>query len=175
MEIKSSLTQQLEALVKAASEITSDVHNVSRRLHPSQVELLGLPAALANFCKDFAARNEMEIVFVDGVLPQKPSPDAALCLFRVAQEAVRNVHKHSGTRRALVQLDEITGSIRLRITDEGEGFNTEASDFTQGLGLLSMEERLRSLGGELFIHSDPGRGTCIEACIPLSASVPSQR
>ena len=175
MEIKSSLTQQLEALVKAASEITSDVHNVSRRLHPSQVELLGLPAALSNFCKDFAARNEMEIVFVDGVLPQKPSPDAALCLFRVAQEAVRNVHKHSGTRRALVQLDEITGSIRLRITDEGEGFNTEASDFTQGLGLLSMEERLRSLGGELFIHSDPGRGTCIEACIPLSASVPSQR
>jgi PAS domain S-box-containing protein len=175
MKIRSSLTEQLESLVKAASEITSDVHNVSRRLHPSQVELLGLAAALSNFCKDFAARNEMEIVFVDGILHQKPSQDAALCLFRVAQEAIRNVHKHSGSRRASVQLDEITGSIRQRITDEGEGFDPDSADFSQGLGLLSMEERLHSLGGELFIHSRRGRGTCIEACIPLSASVPSAR
>ncbi len=169
-KLKSSLTQQLEALVKAASEITSDVHNVSRRLHPSQVELLGLPKALANFCKDFAARNTMEIVFVDSGLPKKPPQDAALCLFRVAQEAVRNVQKHSEARRALVQVDEVSGSMRLRVTDEGEGFDPDATDLSQGLGLLSMQERLHSLGGELFIHSRPGAGTCIEACIPLSAT-----
>lgn len=173
-ELQTSLTEQLEALVKAASEITSDVHNVSRRLHPSQVELLGLAPALSNFCKDFAARNTMEIVFVDSGLPQKPAQDAALCLFRVAQEAIRNVQKHSGTRRALVQLDEITGSMRLRVSDQGEGFDPNSSEIAQGLGLLSMQERLHSLGGELFIHSRPGGGTCIEACIPLSAAVSAE-
>jgi PAS domain S-box-containing protein len=174
MKLKSSLTQQLESLVKAASEITSDVHNVSRRLHPSQVELLGLAVALSNFCKDFASRNSMEIVFVDAGLRQKPPQDAALCLYRVAQEAIRNVQKHSGTRRALVQLDEITGSMRLRVSDQGGGFDPDSADFAQGLGLLSMEERLHSLGGELFVHSRCGGGTCIEACIPLSPTVPAQ-
>jgi PAS domain S-box-containing protein len=174
MKLRSSLTQQLETLVKAASEITSDVHNVSRRLHPSQVELLGLAAALSNFCKDFAAHNSMEIRFVDTGLSQKPPQDAALCLFRVAQEAIRNVQKHSGTRCALVELDEIAGSMRLRISDDGSGFDPDSPELTQGLGLLSMQERLHSLGGELFIHSRRGAGTCIEACIPLSASVPSE-
>lgn len=173
MKLRSSLTQQLESLVKAASEITSDVHNVSRRLHPSQVELLGLTAALANFCKDFAARNSMEIEFVHAPLSDKPSQNVALCLFRVAQEAVRNVQKHSGIRKALVQLDEDSGSLRLRISDEGVGFDPDSPDFSQGLGLLSMEERLHSLGGELFVHSRPGGGTCIEACIPLSPTVPA--
>jgi PAS domain S-box-containing protein len=175
MKLKSSLTQQLEALVKAASEITSDVHNVSRRLHPSQVDLLGLPSALSNFCKDFAAHNGMEIVFVDSGMSQKPPQDAALCLFRVAQEAIRNVQKHSGTRNANVRLDEISGSLRLRVSDQGEGFNPDSVDFVQGLGLLSMEERLHSLGGELFIHSRGGGGTCIEACVPLSLTVPSEK
>lgn len=175
MQLKSSLTEQLESLVKAASEITSDVHNVSRRLHPSQVELLGLPAALSNFCKDFAARNGMEIVFVNSCPRQKPPQDAALCLFRVAQEAVRNVQKHSGTQSALVQLDEVAGSMRLCVTDQGSGFDPDAAGFVQGLGLLSMQERLHSLGGELFVHSRAGRGTCIEACIPLSATVSSEQ
>jgi len=174
MKLKSSLTEQLESLVKAASEITSDVHNVSRRLHPSQVELLGLAPALSNFCKDFAARNSIEIEFVNDGQQQKPNQDAALCLFRVAQEAIRNVQKHSGTRRALVQLDEISGSLRLRVSDQGAGFDPASPDFTQGLGLLSMEERLHSLGGELFIHSRPGAGTCVEACIPLSPTVAAE-
>jgi len=173
VKLKSSLTQQLESLVKAASEITSDVHNVSRRLHPSQVELLGLVPALSNFCKDFAVRNSMEIEFYHDSLQHKPPQDAALCLFRVAQEAIRNVQKHSGTRRALVQLDENSGSLRLRISDHGAGFDPESNEHPQGLGLLSMQERLHSLGGELFVHSRPGGGTCIEACIPLKADVPA--
>jgi len=173
MKLKSSLTQQLEALVKAASEITSDVHNVSRRLHPSQVELLGLPTALSNFCRDFAERNSMEIESENAGLQHKPTQEAALCLFRVAQEAIRNVQKHSGSNRALVQLDEVSGSLRLRISDHGSGFDPQSAELSHGLGLLSMEERLHSLGGELFIHSRPGGGTCIEACIPLSPTVPA--
>jgi PAS domain S-box-containing protein len=169
----SALAKELEALVRTAGEITSDVHNVSRRLHPSQVELLGLAPALNNFCREFANRNSMRIQFTSACLTCKLPEDASLCLFRVAQEAIRNVHKHSGCREALVELDEISGSLRLRISDRGNGFDPSLAEASQGLGLLSMEERLRSMGGELFVHSRPGGGTCIEATIPASQSVPA--
>lgn len=167
----SAFATELEALVRTAGEITSDVHNVSRRLHPSQVELLGLAPALNNFCREFATRNSMRIQFTSACLTCKLPEEAALCLFRVAQEAIRNVHKHSGCREALVELDEISGSLRLRISDRGSGFDPISAEATQGLGLLSMEERLRSMGGELFVHSRPGGGTCIEACIPATQNV----
>jgi PAS domain S-box-containing protein len=167
----SAFARELEVLVRTASEITSDVHNISRRLHPSQVELLGLAPALNNFCREFANRNSMHIQFTSVCLTCKLPEDASLCLFRVAQEAIRNVHKHSGCREALVELDEISGSLRLRISDRGAGFNPVSVESTQGLGLLSMEERLRSMGGELFVHSRLGGGTCIEACIPATQNV----
>jgi two-component system NarL family sensor kinase len=169
----SALAKELEALVRTAGEITSDVHNVSRRLHPSQVELLGLSPALNNFCKEFASRNSMRIQFTSACLTCKLPEDASLCLFRVAQEAIRNVHKHSGCREALVELDEVSGSLRLRISDRGSGFDPTSPEASQGLGLLSMEERLRSMGGELFVHSRPGGGTCIEASIPATQDVPA--
>jgi len=169
----SALARELEALVRTAGEITSDVHNVSRRLHPSQVELLGLAPALNNFCKEFANRNSMRIQFTSACLTCKVPEEASLCLFRVAQEAIRNVHKHSGCPEALVELDEVSGSLRLRISDRGNGFDSTSAEASQGLGLLSMEERLRSMGGELFVHSRPGGGTCIEASIPATQIVPA--
>ena len=169
----SAFARELEALVRTAGEITSDVHNISRRLHPSQVELLGLAPALNNFCREFANRNSMRIQFTSACLTCKVPEEASLCLFRVAQEAIRNVHKHSGCREALVELDEISGSLRLRISDRGAGFDPVLAEATQGLGLLSMDERLRSMGGELFVHSRPGGGTCIEACIPATQNVPA--
>lgn len=170
---QSALTPQLDSLVRIASEITSDVHNVSRRLHPSQVELLGLVRALANFCKDFASRNSMEIRFAHPELPSNPSADVALCLFRVAQEAIRNVHKHSGVREAVVELKEVAGLLHLRVSDSGAGFDPASLDTTPGIGLLSMEERLRSMGGELAVQSTLGGGTIVEAQIPLSPAVPA--
>jgi PAS domain S-box-containing protein len=170
-EAGSPLARELEALVRMASEITSDVHNVSRRLHPSQVELLGLAPALNNFCREFANRNSMRIQFTSACLTCKVPEEASLCLFRVAQEAIRNVHKHSGCREAFVELDEISGSLRLRISDRGSGFDPTSAEASQGLGLLSMEERLRSMGGELSVHSRPGGGTCIEASIPATQNV----
>jgi signal transduction histidine kinase len=115
----------------------------------------------------------MEIVFNTAPSTCRLQDDAALCLFRVAQEAIRNVQKHSGCSKALVELDEVSGSLRLRVSDEGVGFDPTSPEASQGLGLLSMEERLRSMGGELFVHSRPGAGTCIEACIPVAQNVPA--
>lgn len=171
LDANSALAPQLDSLLRIASEITSDVHNVSRRLHPSQVELLGLVPALNNFFKDFASRNAMHIHFIHSGVRCKPPHDVALCLYRVAQEAVRNVQKHSGAPRADVELSEESGTIRLRVTDQGAGFDPGALDSSQGLGLLSMEERLRSMGGELLILSTPGGGTCVDASIPITPSV----
>jgi len=168
-----SFARELEALLRTASEVTTDVHNVSRRLHPSQVELLGLAPALRNFCREFAQRNSMEILFTTGPSTCKLSEEAALCLFRVAQEAIRNIQKHSGCSEALVELEEVAGSLRLRVSDRGAGFDPASPEAAQGLGLLSMEERLRSIGGELFVRSCPGSGTCIEASIPVSQGVPA--
>src|ERR1700686_281354 len=173
LKVSSALAGELEALVRTAGEITSDVHNVSRRLHPSQVELLGLAPALNNFCREFAVRNSMRIQFTSACLTCRLPEEASLCLFRVAQEAIRNVHKHSGCREALVELDEIFGSLRLRISDRGNGFDPTSAEASQGLGLLSMEERLRSMGGELFVDSRPGGGTCIKASIPATQNVPA--
>jgi signal transduction histidine kinase len=137
------------------------------------VELLGLVRALANFCKDFASRNSMEIRFVHPELPSNPSADVALCLFRVAQEAIRNVHKHSGVREAVVELTEVVGLLHLRVSDLGAGFDLASLDTAPGIGLLSMEERLRSMGGELAVQSTLGGGTIVEASIPLSPAVPA--
>jgi PAS domain S-box-containing protein len=173
-KVSATLTRQLEALVRTAGEITTDLHSVSRRLHPSQVELLGLAPALNNFCQKFAERNGMEIRFRNAAPSCKLPQDAALCLFRVAQEAIRNVQKHSGCPQATVELDEISGLLRLRVSDQGIGFDPTSPDAAQGLGLLSMEERLRSMGGELFVHSRQGGGTCIEALVPVSLIVPAQ-
>jgi two-component system, NarL family, sensor kinase len=168
-----ALAAELQLLARIASEITTDVHNVSRRLHPSQVELLGLGPALHNFCREFAERNGMNIQFTCASLTCRLQDDASLCLFRVAQEAIRNVQKHSGTPHAFVELEETPGSLRLRITDQGIGFDPVAAESSQGLGLLSMEERLRSLGGDFLVHSCPGGGTCIEASIPVTQKVPA--
>jgi two-component system NarL family sensor kinase len=171
--MSSALAMELELLAHTASEITTDVHNISRRLHPSQVELLGLGPALHNFCREFAERNAMNIRFAGAPLICRLQDDASLCMFRVAQEAIRNVQKHSGCSQAFVELEEMGGWLRLRISDAGVGFDPSGAESTQGLGLLSMEERLRSMGGELLVHSSPGGGTCIEASIPVTQKVPA--
>jgi PAS domain S-box-containing protein len=168
-----SLSNQLESLIKMAWEITSDVHHVSRRLHPSQVELLGLVTALTNFTKEFAARNGMQIQFVHSGVHSKPPQDAALCLFLVAQEAIRNAHRHSGSLKARIELAESSGFLNLRVTDEGIGFDPDSREANEGLGLLSMEERLHGMGGRLSVQSCPGGGTCVEAILPLP-SLPLQ-
>jgi signal transduction histidine kinase len=95
--------------------------------------------------------------------------DVSLCLFRVTQEALRNVVKHSQAKHARVELDANANRVSLRVSDEGKGFDTEATDPSAGIGLVGMTERLRLVGGRLSIRSEPMRGTEILAEVPLSA------
>jgi PAS domain S-box-containing protein len=167
LKSKSSRIEKIDALSKLTSEISTDVRKVSHRLHPSLLDFLGLTAAMSEFCKEFGRLNEMEIEFVHYQVPPMLPKEVTLCFYRVAQEAVRNAQKHSGCRKVRVELIGAPDSVRLRVSDSGTGFDP-ASVQRDRLGLISMAERLRNLGGELTVQSRPGCGTSIEASVLLT-------
>jgi len=166
---KSSLVPKIDAVSLLTSEISADVRKVSHRLHPAILDFLGLAKALSEFCREFARLNEMEIEFVHHQVPPTLPKEVTFCLYRVAQEAVRNAQKHSGCPQVRVELTGDSNCIRLHVSDSGAGFDP-ASVQSDKLGLISMSERLRSLGGELSVQSRPGHGTSIEARVAFTAS-----
>ncbi len=169
------IRSQLMALRTRTANISDDVRRTAHQLHPSMVEHLGLPAALRSLCKDFSKQEAMQVVYrqrgQDGSIP----PEVALCLYRVTQEALRNVARHSGARRATVSL--VLGEMRilLSISDAGVGFNPELARAKKGLGLVSMEERARLVVGTLAIRSRPGDGTRVVIEVPIEAPGPGRK
>ena len=162
--------QQLDNLGEILSEVSSDLHVLSRQLHPSLLESLGLVASLKRICKEFSDQHKLEIQFIHKDIPREIPGDVALCLFRIVQEGLRNIAKHSGASKAEIELFGDARQIYLNISDYGHGFNVEAAQEAAGLGLISMRERLRLVGGQLSIESELNRGTRICACVPKTAS-----
>jgi signal transduction histidine kinase/ABC-type uncharacterized transport system substrate-binding protein len=160
--------EQLDELYKSASELGADLHTVSHRLHPSGLESLGLVSGVSALCKEFTARQGIAVDFSPENVPRVVSPDVALCLFRIVQEGLQNLRKHSGASRAQVSLRKNGDRLFLSVCDEGSGFDTKEIRNKVGLGIPSMGERVRLLGGQFEIQSEPGKGTRIEACVPLS-------
>jgi signal transduction histidine kinase len=153
-----------------ATQIAADVQALSHRLHSSKLEVLGLARASRNFCEEFAAQQKISVAFRDsGGLSGIPLP-ASLCLYRVLQEAVHNAAKHSGARTVNVQLDGTAAEVRLTVRDGGCGFDVETAMSSRGIGLVTMQERVNLAGGQFSIESVTGRGTTIDARVPLSAS-----
>ncbi|TDI37617.1 MAG: PAS domain S-box protein [Acidobacteria bacterium] len=164
---ETELSKQLEKLSGFTKELSSDIHRLSHRLHPRSIEKLGLSVAIRRLCREVADGHEVRIDFSEERVPSSFSDDTALCLFRVAQESLRNTVKHSQAKEVLVELSGGIEEIRLRISDSGIGFNPDDITEKEGLGLDSMRERLRAVGGTLAIESDPGRGTRVEAAVPV--------
>jgi signal transduction histidine kinase len=146
---------------RRTTEIASDVHAISHRLHPSKLETLGLVTTLRAHCRDLS-RKSLTTHFTEEDLPARIPAETSLCLFRVAEEALSNVSKHSGAPEAFVTLFGAGSDVVLRIADAGGGFEDGAKP-GQGLGLVSMRERVESLGGTFSITSVPARGTVVEA------------
>ncbi len=161
---------KVQELMKGIQEISSDMHSLSHQLHSSKLEHVGLAPALMGLCEELSARFKIEIAFTDHLLSPKIPKDVGLCLFRIAQEALGNVVKHSGAKQARVELYSTRNEIRLRIVDAGFGFDPELRNEDAGLGLVSMRERLRLVGGRLSVQSVPMRGTEILAEVPLAVS-----
>ncbi len=166
----SELRTRIGALGNQTTQIVDDVQQLSHELHSSKVESLGIVVATKNFCKEFGERQKAEIDFQSHDLPAFLPTDLSLSLFRVVQEALRNAAKHSGVKRFEVRLWGSTREIHLTISDLGAGFDTETAMKSTGLGLTSMQERLRLVHGELSIKSQPKGGTLIHARIPFDCS-----
>jgi two-component system, LuxR family, sensor kinase FixL len=158
--------QEFSAQVK---RLSSEVHRLSHDLHPAKLEQLGLVAAVRGFCKEFAAAHEMAIEFADRSVPRAIPEDTALCLYRIAQEALHNVVKHSGGTAARVELTMECSELRLTIADDGVGFDPETMRANGSLGLISMSERARFVHGLLSVKSHTGKGTRVEVRVPIAA------
>jgi signal transduction histidine kinase len=166
LDVAPSLAEQLETARKLSEEICIEANLLSHRLHPSRLAHIGLTNAISRLCDEFAQQGIMDVDFQHDEIPDLPS-EVTTCLYRVAQEAIRNAEKHSGSRRVRVELAARSDSIRLRVSDAGLGFAATSADCSTGLGLVSMAERLRSVGGALTVQSEVNRGTHIEASIPM--------
>ncbi len=160
--------QQLHELWTRVCELGADLHVLSHRLHSSTLENLGLVAGARAFCEEFTDYQEIEVDFTYDDVPTGISEDVSLCLFRILQEGLRNVKKHSGAGRAEVRLEVAGGKLHLSVSDCGRGFDSKVRSSEGGIGLRSMEERLRLLGGTLQIHARPMEGTRIDAWLPLT-------
>ena len=166
---------RIDELRKQALEIVTDVQSLSHELHSSKLEYLGIVPAMRGFCKELSQQQRVEIDFQSHDVPNPVSHDISLCLFRVLQEALHNSVKHSGVHHFEARLWGASGQIHLEVRDTGSGFDSEAIKESRGLGLISMQERLRLLDGTLSIESQPTSGTTIYARVPLSAESDSMR
>jgi PAS domain S-box-containing protein len=162
-------------LKKEISEIANDIQSLSHELHSAKLQYLGLAATMRSFCKDFGEQQNVEIDFQSHDLPSPLSPDISLGLFRVLQEALHNSAKHSGVKYFEVGLWGTSDEIHLTVKDSGAGFDREAAKESRGLGLISMEERLKLVKGTLSINSQAKGGTTIHARVPFDSSSDSAR
>jgi PAS domain S-box-containing protein len=160
---------QLHTFWQLTSEIAADIQHLSHRLHPSKLHYLGLSAAMRGLCQEFSKRHKIEIDCVVRDLPSGLDENVSLSLFRAAQESLRNITKHSGAHHAKVELVCDHNNVTLRISDDGVGFDYEQAKKGPGLGLASMQERLKLVGGKFSIWSRPSLGTQIVGTIPLTS------
>jgi signal transduction histidine kinase len=162
------LVGRLRRLRERGREISLSVHELSHRLHPSKLDHLGLVAAINCLCNEILDHHSVSVKFIPVNIPAVIREDLALCVFRVVQESLHNVVKHSGVRKARLVLCCTGVAIHLLVSDEGRGFNVESPEVRAGIGLVSMSERVRLIGGTISIQSEPLRGTRIIAQVPLS-------
>jgi PAS domain S-box-containing protein len=167
--------RQIVELRDQTTQITNDVQLLSHELHSSKLDYLGIVGAAKNFCKELGERYKVEIDFQSRDVPADSPAEVSLTLFRVLQEALRNAMKHSGVKHFEVRLWGSAGEIHLTVSDLGAGFDAEAAKKSIGLGLTSMQERLRLVNGELAINSRPKGGTTVQARVPVPTSSNSAR
>jgi PAS domain S-box-containing protein len=160
---------RIDELQVQASEIATDVQTLSHELHSTKLEYLGPVAAMRGHCQEFAEQTKLKVDFKSHGLPRPLPPEISLCLFRVMQESLRNALKHSGARHVEVGLWGTPDEVHLSVSDRGVGFDSEAAKRGRGLGLVSMEERLKLHKGVFSIESQPKHGTTIHAKVPLSS------
>jgi PAS domain S-box-containing protein len=163
---QSKAINELNGLRTNLSEVAEEVHDLSRRLHPSILDDLGLVQAVEAESAAFINKTEIGLSITTDGFPDSVPQSIALCLYRVIQEGLQNISKHSIAKAASITLQGLSSGVRLLIEDHGVGFDPEEVRKKAGIGLSSMRERVRLLDGEISFKSKPGQGTQIEVFIP---------
>ncbi len=162
------LIYELDELRQTANGLTNEVRRLSHQLHPAVLDHLGLETALESYIASFSDEERIEVRLTVEVGDERIPFQTSICLYRVAVEALRNVARHSGAKSAAVSLRKAPDGLELRVSDSGRGFNVQTVRHGGGLGLVSVEERLRLLEGSCEIRSTPQRGTTLVARVPLT-------
>jgi signal transduction histidine kinase len=161
------IRNQIAKLEQRTTGLYEHIRQISHELHSPTLELGGLSPALELYCSEFAELEGVKVSLDMFDVSDGISPEISLCLYRIVQESLRNVARHSGAKSAKVRLIGRDESIELVVADEGVGFDLQQARARGGLGLASMEERIRLLSGSLEIESRPGQGTELKVQIPL--------
>jgi signal transduction histidine kinase len=163
----SPASADLEDISKHCTEIASDVQSLSHQLHSSQLDCLGLVAAISGLRNEFAKNHDVGVEFTYKDVPNNLPRNISLCIFRVTQEALHNAVKYSGASEFKVDLSLVEDKLQLVVKDEGAGFDVQEARQKGGLGLISMYERINLVRGKLNIESATGLGTRITAIVPV--------
>ncbi|MFN7934882.1 MAG: HAMP domain-containing protein [Bryobacteraceae bacterium] len=157
----------LDRIKDQMARLSQHVHGLSRRLHPSTLDDLGLAAAIESECRGFFERGGAPVdLHTDGDFSPLPK-DTQLALFRIVQESLQNIRKHAEATEVTIRLERGPAALKLQVTDNGKGFLRDQPGWRAGVGLASMEERARLLDGSLYISSAPGQGTRITVSLPF--------
>ncbi|MDH5245475.1 MAG: PAS domain-containing protein [Betaproteobacteria bacterium] len=166
-----AFTGRMQELAAMVRNLSSGVHRLSHELHPAKLEQLGLVAAVRGFCRELGAAHRLEIEFEPHEVPRSLPDDIALCVYRVVQEGLQNVVKHSGANGAKVELTASENELCIVVSDHGRGFDAAKKASYSSLGLVSMRERVRLVRGNISIESRRGEGTRIRAQVPLQGLI----
>ena len=162
---------EVSEVEKKLIQVGAEIRQLSHELHPAVLQETGLPAALSSYCEEFSKLRGIPISYRGDENVEELSPGAALCIYRIAQEALGNVAKHAQAKHAHVRLTRSDGRVCLVVSDDGVGFNPDGIGKSGGLGLINMRERVRQLNGTFEFESKPGHGTTVKAEVPFRPAI----
>ncbi len=158
---------EVREVEKELIQVGTEIRELSHELHPAVLHEKGLPDALSSYCEEFSTTRGIPISYSTDRSVEELSPGAALCIYRITQEALGNVAKHANAKQVEVRLTRADGRVCLLVSDDGVGFDPDGSGKSGGLGLINMRERVRQLNGTFEFDSTPGRGTTVKAEVPF--------
>jgi signal transduction histidine kinase len=158
---------RLGSMAEEVGRVAKDIHQLSRQMHPSILDDLGLTSALRAECAAFSKQHGIAAELVPSEIPDALPGEIALSLYRIVQESLWNVAKHAHAHQVRLSVAQADGELLLSVEDDGKGFDPEQVKGQGGLGLVSMEERVRLVNGRFSIQSHPGNGTRVEVRVPV--------
>jgi PAS domain S-box-containing protein len=164
----SSMHANLQEMKKKIIKLSKDIHDISRQIHPSILDDLGLVNAIKSECAAFTQREGINVEYETSNVPLSIPRNVKICIYRIIQESLRNIARHAGTDKAQVSLTCSDGNLFLTIRDNGIGFDTLHMQVRKGIGLRSIHERVRLIQGEFSVQSKPGEGTVIKVTAPFA-------